>query len=212
MTRFVFRTSGRLLLSVLPAVCIIFLSTSSFAGQVVAGCSEEIWDALDAKAQAQVAYDVAVTREIIEKPASVLKLTCFKDAAGVSGKKGGAVFSGDFRDDLKTVMPVGPGDNFVCTEIQKLWSDVIVKKGINEQVPYATFDNLMTGTVPTGAGTEYKSGWDAAYNAKVFDNLQTAVNAMPKPPQPPMDFSNEKSACDVLKKADIYSGTCPPPL
>lgn len=214
MTRFIFSASGRLLLPVLSVICVTFFSSAVYAGQVVAGCDEAIWKALDAKAQAQVAYDVAVTREIIDKPESVLKLTCFKDAAGVSAKKGGAVFSGDFRDDLSNVMPIGNGNNFVCGEIQRLWDDVIVKQGINAKVPYATFDDLLngqSGSAPAGAGDQYQSGWDAAADALVFDKLRIAVQDMPTPPTPPLDFSQEKTACNVLEKAKIYQGPCPPP-
>jgi hypothetical protein len=210
----VFGIPGKLL-PVLVGVCAVFFGGAAFSAPVVtAGCDQDIWNAMNAKAQAQVAYDVAVTRELIDKPKSVLLLTCFKDAAKISAVKGGAVFSGDFSGGLSTIMPLGGSATFTCQAIQDLWTD-IAKAGVNTQVPYATFDDLMNGDSKnwgTLAGNKFQAGWDAAKTAGVFNDLNQAVTNMPKPPTPPLDFSAAQSACDVLLTAKIYNGPCPPPL
>lgn len=205
MPHTVFRTSGKLFLSIFASACVAFISTGAMA-QVMTGCDPLVMAALNAKAQAQVAYDVAVIREIVDKPDSVLDLTCFDQAAGVSAKKGGAIFSGDFTTDLSTVMPVTGGGNFNCTAMADLWQK-ISDEGINNEVPYATFDNLMSGNIPGGAGPDYTLGWDAAKAANMFNNLNAAVAALPPPTV--VDFSSAKSSCEVLTIAGIYSGSCP---
>lgn len=57
------------------------------------GCAPEVWDAMKAKAEAKVAYDVAVTEQIIKKPDSVLAMTCFNKTAGASAHRTGKIFS-----------------------------------------------------------------------------------------------------------------------
>ncbi len=206
--RYVFRNSGKLFSAALSAACIACISTSALAATAV-GCDPLVMTALSAKAEAQVAYDTAVTREMIDKPDSVLTLTCFDQVAGVSAKQGGAIFSGDFTTSLKTVMPVNGGGAFVCTEIDKLWK-LISDEGINTGTPYATFDDLMSGNVPApGGGTDFTAGWNAAKapGADVFNKLNTAVTALPAPT--PLDFTAAKSSCEVLTIAGISSGPCP---
>jgi len=196
----IFRSFKGLLfgLAMLGVAC--FNISSAFAA-VVTGCDTDVWAALQAKAEAQIAYDSAVTRELINKPDSVLELTCFSDAAGVSAKKGGSIYSGDFTTDLQTVMPVTGGGNFNCTEIGKLWNQ-ITTQGVDTGAPYVTFDQLVNGPLPAGAGADFTTGWKAANAANVLgagSNLQTAVNNLQKPPA--LDFSKCNSSTDVLNYA-----------
>ncbi|MBU6476015.1 MAG: hypothetical protein KGQ70_08620 [Alphaproteobacteria bacterium] len=177
----------------------------------VAGCDPTVWTAMTAKAAAQVVYDAAVTDELINKPDSVLTLTCFSDAAGVSAKNGGAIFSGDFTTQLQTIMPVTGGGSYNCTAIGTL-EDEILNHGVDTGAPFATFNDLMSGKAPSGGGSDFTAGWKAASTASingtqgVFQNLNTAVNALPKPTT--FDFSQDKSSCDVLKTAGIVQ-SCP---
>lgn len=182
--------------------------------QVAPGCNPAVWTALQAKAQAQVAYDSAVTRELINKPDSVLTLTCFDQAAAISAANGGAVFAGDFTSQLKTIMPVAPlpatGSQYNCTGMGDLWNE-IVNQGVDPGIPYATFDDLMSGNLPgvpapNTVGTDFKAGWDAANNAKIFSNLNTAMGALLPPAA--VDFSGAKGTCDVLMAAQIITGPC----
>jgi hypothetical protein len=68
------------------------ISANAYA-QAVPGCKPEVMNAMKAKAEAKVAYDVAVTEEIVAKPDSVLATTCFNKAAKNSAVKGGGIFS-----------------------------------------------------------------------------------------------------------------------
>jgi hypothetical protein len=210
MARHIFRPSGKLFLFILSACGIACFSVSALAQNVAAGCNQQVWKALSAKADAQVAYDVAVTRQLINKPDSVLTLTCFDQAAGVSAKNGGAIFSGDFTTQLQTIMPVNGGGAFKCNEIGLLWN-TIATEGINTGAPYATFDDLENGTLPTlNAGADFKAGWGAAATAGVFQALDKAVTALPLPPAT-MSFAGDKSSCDVLFTAGIITTACPQP-
>ena len=205
----IFRPSGKLFSPVLLALGILCLSVPALAQQsnAVAGCSATVWNALTAKAEAQVAYDVAVTRQMINKPDSVLTLTCFDKAAGVSATNGGAIFSGNFAGPLGTIMPVDGSGVYNCPAIGDLWNTIITG-GINTGAPYATFDDLLNGRAPPGAGQDFAAGWNAAQTAGIFNNLKTAVAALPQPPQV-LDFSGAKSSCDVLKTAGIIQDNCP---
>jgi hypothetical protein len=72
---------------------LLLASSLPAAAQTVEGCSPTVMNAMKAKAEAKVAYDVAVTEQVVDKPDSVLATTCFNKAASNSAQKGGAIFS-----------------------------------------------------------------------------------------------------------------------
>lgn len=72
-----------------------------------AGCSPEVWDAMKAKSEAKVAYDVAVTEQIIKKPDSVLAMTCFNKTAGASANRTGKIFSDKNSTDSRLGDAIG---------------------------------------------------------------------------------------------------------
>ncbi len=214
MMRHILRPSGKALLSAFLTFGVVFfcVATASAASgpQVILGCDPAVWQAMTAKAEAQVAYDTAVTDELVNKPDSVLTLTCFSDAAGVSAKNGGAIFSGDFTTQLQTIMPVTGGGTYNCTQIGTLETQMI-NQGVDTGAPFATFNDLMSGTAPAGGGTDFNNGWNESQAAGVFGNLNTAVSAMTAAQTkqyPALNFSAAKSSCDVLKAAGIVT-TCP---
>lgn len=92
--------------SLLSAVCLsvlVFAATSAHA-QAVPGCNPQVLDGMQKKAQAKVAADVAMTESIVDKPDSVLAMTCINNAAGTSAQHGGSIFSGDFTTGLQPVI------------------------------------------------------------------------------------------------------------
>lgn len=190
---------------------------------------------MHAKADAQVAYDVSVTDQIIKKPDSVLALTCFNQAAGVSAKEGGAIFSGDFTLDLAkiivdalkefylqftgatgrdagTVNYTIPGATaltatFDCEGMENLWTTVKTE-GITQGTPYVSFSELASGTAPAGIGPDMRQTWDASAADNVFTKLNTALSALPVPAVP--SFAGTTSSCQVLVAAGTIPGPCPP--
>ena len=95
MMRCMFKSFGKFLL-----VALISCVTFSSARAQVEGCNPLVMDAMIAKSQAQVAYDVAVISQLISQPDSVLAMTCFNQAASISAVDGGSIFSGDFTVQL----------------------------------------------------------------------------------------------------------------
>jgi hypothetical protein len=214
--------------TLLFAVCAVVISHAALAAPI-AGCDPVVMKALEAKAQAKVAADVATTDEIIKKPDSVLAMTCFNQAAGVSAQKGGQIFSGDFTTSLTPIISDAlqnfyPNFNgslagtsplysqtalspaFNCTGMQDVWTEVATA-GVPQTVGYSTFDDLRAGTPPAGAGTDFLASWNAAKNnQQVFSNLNSAVAALPVPTVP--NFSAATGSCDVLMTAGIVTA-CP---
>lgn len=211
MASHISRASGRLFLFIIAVLGVFCFSVSAYADNVVAGCDPAVWKVMAAKADAQVAYDSAVTRQMINKPDSVLTLTCFSDAAGVSAVKGGAIFSGDFTTQLQTIMPVtGGGSPPACNEIGTLWN-TIATAGIQTGAPYATFIDLMTTAPPAGGGADFNAAWSQASTAGALgagSSLANAYNALPTPPKA-LNFTNAQSSCDVLYIAGIITKKCP---
>ena len=221
MMRHIFRPSRGFFVSFLSALGIACFSVAAFAApppNVVAGCNQNVWDMLKAKADAQVAYDAAVTAELINKPDSVLTLTCFDQAASISATVGGKIFSGDFSTPLSNVMTVnnnGGGGGFTCATAgvgNAIWNN-IVGQGVDTSIPYVTLDDLVNQAaappLPGGgaAGADFTTTWAAAHTAGVLgpgSALANAVTALPAPI--PVDFSTAKSSCDVLIIAGIMAG------
>jgi len=224
MMRDSFAISKKFILSFLSVACIVAFSHVALADDEVEGCDPRVMDGLNAAAETKVAYDVAVTEQIMNKPNSVLEMTCFNQSAGVAAKAGGAIFSGDFTNEVKPVVePVlqnhyqnfasgtiggigGNGtqmtDTFNCQEMDKMWKSS-ENRGIEKGAPYATFDNLVNGTPPVGAGSDFMASWNASKQKGTFGRLKTAMDKLPQPNIP--DFSNTNSSCDVLKTAGIVS-------
>lgn len=186
-------SATKLCLFAVPLALALFVSTSGYA-QVVSGCDPAIKAAMDAKAQAKVAYDVAVTEQVVVKPDSVLAMTCFNRSAGVSAERGGNIFSGSFLSNTNFASVItdalaamfeqfadaegkdnyatdfytwtAPEDEAECSGIQDLWT-LIKEKGIagaGGQIPYLTMTDLVTGTLPTGVGDRFQRNWDTATN------------------------------------------------
>ncbi len=221
----------KLFLSFLSVACVVLISTGVQA-QAVEGCSPAVLDAAQKKAQARVLYDVAVTEQIVVKPDSVLAMTCFNQAAGVSAERGGNLFSGSFigntnfasvitdaltaffgqfadaeGNDSTTVVydQTTPDNNVDCTGIEDLW-ERIKTKGIAGGVPYLSFAELISGAIPAAAGDRFTKNWEAGDTDGIFADLQTAMTQLPVPAIP--DFSTANSFCEVVNAAG-GSATCP---
>lgn len=166
-------------------------SVTAQAAATTTGCDPKVMEALKAKAQAEVAYDVAL-QGLITKPNSVLALTCFNKAASVAAKEAGAIFSGDFNDDLSHVISdalVSFYDDFQgalgsaagepleniysetalnapdydCDAMSKLW-DFVKDKGVDAGIPTATMNDLRGLTAPDPATTNdaFETEWNAS--------------------------------------------------
>jgi hypothetical protein len=144
----------------------------------VKGCNQTVLTAMEAKAQARVAYDVASTEQVLDKPDSVLFMTCFNNSAGNSAVNIGSIFSDDYTTGLNRIVPdsltafdndweealgndlgsvdytqtaLGTGIT-TCSAITDLWQEVS-DEGIQKNIPYVTYEELKLNAVPTGALT-----------------------------------------------------------
>lgn len=216
----------------LSVACLVFISTAARAA-TVEGCNPAILDAMQKKAQAKAAYDVAVTEQTVNKPDSVLATTCVNKAAGVSAERGGNIFSGSFIgntnfasvitdalsaffaqfadaegfDTPSTVdyAATTPEDNAECPGLENLW-ERMKEKGVASGVPFVTFSDLISGAIPGTAGSRFQKNWETAASDGIFSQLQDAINALPVPAIP--SFTNAKTMCAVLAAAGV-SGSCP---
>ncbi len=144
----------------------------------VKGCNQTVLTAMEKKAQARVAYDVAMTEQVLTKPDSVLFMSCFNNSAGNSAQQIGSIFSGDYTAGLTNIVPdaltafnndfeesigndsgtvdytqTALGTNIAaCDQIQPLW-DEVSNEGIKKNIPYVTYEELKNNAVPTGALT-----------------------------------------------------------
>ncbi|MEZ0222912.1 MAG: hypothetical protein ACAH83_00030 [Alphaproteobacteria bacterium] len=216
----------------------------SFEALAVEGCDPRVEKAQQSKATVRVAYDVAVTEEHIQKPDSVLSMTCFNQQAGINSSGaasgGGGIFSGDFtsaspsgnpggvratiQDALQTfytayvdAMGADSGlvdytqttltNNPVCTETQDLWTEV-KQGGVEQGVPNATITDLINGTMPLGANTDFTSDWTiSGTNDNNFSTFQTDLAAQPPPWQP--TYAPTSGFCNMLITANVPGAACP---
>jgi hypothetical protein len=211
MMRRFYGPSGKLFLSVLLSLSLTAFSASAFAAtSMMAGCQTSEWTALSDKAKALIAYDSAVTRQIITAPPSVLTLTCFGQHAGVSAVQGGKIFSGDLTSWLQTniinvaavtadpttnlaaapAVTLGSGTYSNCTAIGDLWNSIVTAGLSTTSIPYVTFNDLMAGTAPTGAGQAFSTDWTNA--ATDFSTLKT-------------DYANYATAANLYDPANTAS-------
>lgn len=221
-------TVKKIFLSVLSIACAVFISTNAFAQ--VEGCDPAVRAAMEKKAQAKVAYDVAVTEQIVVKPDSVLAMTCFNKSAGVSAERGGNIFSGSFMantnfasvivdaltaffqqfadaegNDSSVVdyAAVDLQDEAECSGIEDLWTR-IKEKGVAGGVPYVSMDDLISGTLPGTAGTRFQANWETAASTDggaLFESLSEAIGNLPRPNT--INFGTADTLCGVLSAAGV---------
>lgn len=234
MKNFVRFDFAKCALSVLSVLCVLFFSSAAQAQ--IEGCDQKVLDAQTAKAQAKVAYDVAATEQILVKPDSVLALTCFNRSAGVSAERGGDLFSGSFIGNSSFVSLIGDmlqsffaqfidaeafenpatavlynssatslEDNAECTGVEDMWTR-IKEKGVSGGVPIATFQDLIDGIIPSGAGTRFIENFNTANADGIFSALNEAMSLLPAPKIP--SFAGADRLCDVFNDMDM-SIPCP---
>ena len=175
---------GNLTLPVI-ALCLALCSGTALADKIdtpsgtTPGCDSKVLTAMQDKANARVAYDVASTEQVIDKPDSILAMTCFNNSAGEAALKIGSMFSGDFTTPLSKIIPDsltafyddfkgadGNDTNKVdytqtalgasingCNYLQDLWTQV-KSEPVQPDVPYYRYSDLVNaGSMPTGTAT-----------------------------------------------------------
>ncbi len=95
---------SRVLLRLAVAGFMTLATTTAMAQSMVPGCNPAITDAMATKAQALVGYDISVVSETMDKPDSVLAMTCFYKSAGLDAEQGGKIFSEVFMDALRPMI------------------------------------------------------------------------------------------------------------
>lgn len=229
--KFSFQASARLFAIALVATV---LMSSSAAFAQVEGCNPVVLDAMQQKAQAKVVYDTSVAEQITDKPDSVLAMTCFNQAAGVSGSTG-ATFSGDFTTDLTAVITPALTNFFTnyddadgndsgavdytagaaniattynCEEMKDMWLQT-EQQGVNAQVPFMLFTDLINGVVPAIGGDDFQQNLTVAATTAILNAAQTAMaDPFFTTPAAPT-ITNPTSSCAVLVAFSIIPGPCP---
>lgn len=160
----------------LGCAALVTISTSP-ANALTPGCNADVWDAMTARAQAQLAYDTAVVEEIIEQPDSVLMLTCFDDSLHVTAENGGEIFSGTFNNRLSDVVGAA-ADAFVSNNFSHAMGvDIggdLYATGFEAAAPSGTLGGgtntlgTLTGFSPTGSGA---ASYSCDHMQQVWDDL-----------------------------------------
>lgn len=88
--------------AVAVAICLMGAMPPSYAA--VDMCDPKVRKLQETRAQAKVCAEKAVVEQMMDKPDSVLAMTCFNKSAGVSSQEGGKIFSGSFIKELKRVI------------------------------------------------------------------------------------------------------------
>jgi len=220
---------NRIVLFALSLACFVFASSTVYA-QPVPGCNPQVLDAMQKKAQAKVATDVAMTESITDKPDSVLAMTCFNNAAGTSAVRGGSIFSGDFLTSLQPIIEDAlnafyddfqDGEGYeamlagLATAVdytQTVLADnqdcneskdlwtTIKDRGIQQGIPFASLSNLISGAAPAGL----LAGDE--YNDNWLRDVQDQIfndlsNAIGTLPVPQTTvFAPNMTACQILKQ------------
>jgi hypothetical protein len=182
------------------------------------GCDDRIMKAMNDKANARVAYDVAESEMVIDKPDSVLAMSCFNNAAGESALQIGSMFSGDFTTQLGTIVPdslqsfyddfagaVGNDTGVVdytqtslgtsigtCTYPDDLWQQV-KQEGIQKNMPYPLESDYSSGAMNSGSFTDLTG--ESVLGGSNFDNDVQKAEANDQ------DFSNVNGDISNLPKA-----------
>ncbi len=94
-----------------------------------------------------------------------------------------------------------------CNETQDLWSQV-KQGGVEEGVPNATLTDLLSGSLPGGANTDFQNDWTTETGTdNNMSNYQSAMTAQPPPFTPTIPESD--TFCQAMTAATIPGAACP---
>lgn len=220
---------NRIVLSALSLACFVFASSTVHA-QPVPGCNPQVLDAMQKKAQAKVATDVAMTESITDKPDSVLAMTCFNNAAGTSANHGGSIFSGDFTTSLQPIIEdaltafyddfqdgegyeamllgLGTAIDYTQTVLANTQDctetkdlwSTIKDKGIQAGIPFASLANLISGAPPGGLIPGDEYNDNWATNVTDSIFADLAAAINALPIPQTTVFTPNMTACQILKQ------------
>lgn len=94
--------------------------------------------------------------------------------------------------------PANPSAGYACDHMQQVWDDVM-DGGINSDVTYYTFDDLVTSASGLGTATAFATNLSA--HASIITNADASITALPVPVVP--DFTASLTLADVLTDAGI---------
>lgn len=150
---------------------LLFASCDAFA---LEGCDPKVEKAQQSKATVRVAYDVAVTEEHIQKPDSVLSMTCFNQLAGINSSGaasgGGGVFSGDFTAASPSGNPGGLRA-VVQDALQTFYTAYVDAMGADSGL----VDYTQTGLVNNPVCTETQDLWTEVKQGGVEQGVPNAT-------------------------------------
>ena len=96
-----------------------------------------------------------------------------------------------------------------CNETQDLWTQVKTG-GVEEGVPNATLTELLSGTIPAGANTDYTKDWQTETTDNNFTgpgSYQALLSAQPASWTP--NYQQLNSFCNQMVTAGIPGAGCP---
>lgn len=94
--------------------------------------------------------------------------------------------------------PTAAGHTYACDHMQQVWDD-LMDGGINSDVTYYTFDDLVTSAGGLGTATAFATNLSA--HASIITNADASITALPVPVVP--DFTASLTLADVLTDAGI---------
>lgn len=229
----------RFLVAATLAGCMFAMAGPALAQSQVSGCDQRVLTAMQAKAEAHVAYDIAATEEIIDKPDSVLAMTCFNAAASISAVQGGRIFSNPtgngfinslspiitnaltaFYDDFDDAIGFLTNTvDYTATALSagatqncdgiKDLWDEVTREGVQTGVPYVTMNDLMSGTPPGGVSPT--SDFGKNWQSAATQGVFNGVQtAVNALPTPSVPvFTGNNSSCQVLMTLGLHPGPCP---
>ncbi len=176
------------------------------------GCDPKVMDAMNAAAQARVAYDVAMVDEIMGMAeCSVIKLSGFEEGATFEARN--ARFSGSFEVAPFIAGPIleltrSLGINADCSSLS-VRMDQVRFEGITEGIANPDFQELINGTLPAGAGPLYTDGVNAAAGQMVFSHAQEKIDLLPGLDVRDCSAAGAEGSCAVMVCEGAFEGPCP---
>ena len=111
-----------------------------------------------------------------------------------------------------------PAGGFDCAAINNMW-EAMEEEGINTNVPYVTFSDLVNGagaggttpTLPPGTpdpDSDFARNWEADSSQIAFRELGDAMTQLDDRGTTVPDFSGDQTPCEVMRTLD-NTVTCP---
>lgn len=207
------------------AITVGFVVVSTAAWALPPGCDKEVLASMNKYAEAKVAYEVAVTDQVMKQPPSTLAMTCFNRSIKRMSKSSNQIASGEPGDSSiseaqKSALeshyanypkPTGGASydtnfNDDSTEDCKGIQNEVTQEETRGVAKVPSFKDAMNGTDEGASDSDFNKSWSASKSrgsTSVVQDVKDLNTKLDTQRGTALSFDGTETPCKLLEKSGL---------